>query len=220
MSFEHQQSGPILAVAAALATLIPAGTAVAQYAPNPQPYQGQPPNQQQYQPQYQGQAPNQPQYQPQYQGQAASPPQYQGQAQFQSDDQARRDYDARYGPGAYDQARAAHDRAVQEYDAQNGPGAYDRAHGAQAVASPPPATAYDQNAQAAAQQLQQNCNKQKQTNQVIGGLLGTAGGALLGNSLAHGGGKTGGTIIGGVAGAAAGVGVGTLTKNCNLPPAQ
>jgi hypothetical protein len=37
---------------------------------------------------------------------------------------------------------------------------------------------------------------------------------LLGNSVAQGGGKTGGAIIGGLGGAAAGVGIGTVMKQC------
>jgi hypothetical protein len=148
---------------------------------------------------------------------APNPPQQQGPAQYPSEDQARRDYDARYGPGAYDQARDAHDRAVRDYDAQHGPGAYDRTYGAQAAASPPSPTD-QQRAQAEAQRAQEACNSQKRNNQVLGGVLGGVGGALIGNSVAHGGGKTGGTIIGGVGGAAAGVGIASATKHC--PPAQ
>jgi hypothetical protein len=178
MAFERKPSASMLAVAAALAVLAPAGAALAQYAPNPP---------------------------------------YQGQAPYPSDDQARRDYDARYGPGAYDQARSAHDQAVRDYDAQHGPGAYDRAYGGQAAAGPPPPTD-QQRAQADAQRAEEACNSQKRTDQVLGGVLGAAGGALLGNSVAHGGGKTGGTIIGGVGGAAAGVGIASVAKHC--PPAE
>lgn len=52
------------------------------------------------------------------------------------------------------------------------------------------------------------CQEKQHDNGTAGALLGGVGGALLGNSIAHGGGRAGGTIIGGVAGAVVGNNIG------------
>jgi len=129
---------------------------------------------------------------------AALAQQYNAYDQGQTYDQARRDYDARYGPGAYDRFQAER----RDYDAQHGPGAYDRDYGGQA---------YRQDDRAA----QQACQSQKRGNQVAGGLLGGLAGAVLGSNLAHGGGRTGGAVIGGVGGAALGAGIAGGQTHCN-----
>ncbi len=51
---------------------------------------------------------------------------------------------------------------------------------------------------------QTRCEAQAHDNKVAGTVIGGVLGALAGNALSHGGGRTGGTIIGGVAGAAIG----------------
>ncbi len=61
------------------------------------------------------------------------------------------------------------------------------------VSAPTFASAYTSRCEA-------NAHNKKVTGTVIGGVLG----ALAGNAIGHGGGRTGGTIIGGVAGAAVG----------------
>ena len=58
------------------------------------------------------------------------------------------------------------------------------------------------------------CARSQANRSVIGGLLGAAAGATLGNSVTHGGAKLGGAIIGGVAGAAAGASIGHATAAC------
>jgi len=63
------------------------------------------------------------------------------------------------------------------------------------------------------------CQQDQNNRAVAGGLLGAATGALIGNSVASGGGRTGGTIIGGLAGAAVGAKIGQSTAACgNGPP--
>jgi hypothetical protein len=112
-------------------------------------------------------------------------------------EQARRDYDAQYGPGAYDRYLA--DR--RDYDARNGDGAYDRYYGAQA--------------ERAEREDRRECRSKKQGNTVAGGLLGGIAGAVIGSNLAHGGGRTGGAVIGGVGGAAAGATIAHGATHCD-----
>ncbi len=58
------------------------------------------------------------------------------------------------------------------------------------------------------------CARSQADRSVVGGVLGAAAGATLGNSVTHGGAKLGGAIIGGVAGAAAGASIGHATAAC------
>ncbi len=51
---------------------------------------------------------------------------------------------------------------------------------------------------------QSSCEQRAQNRRAVGTVVGAVAGALLGNAVAHGGGRVGGTIIGGVAGAAVG----------------
>jgi hypothetical protein len=123
------------------------------------------------------------------------------QARYQADlareDQARRDYDARYGYGAYDRYYAAR----RDYDARYGDGAYDRYYGASAE------SAYREDRRA--------CHDEKKGNEVAGGLLGGIAGAVIGSNVAKGGGRTGGAIIGGVGGAALGSQIAKGATHCD-----
>ena len=58
------------------------------------------------------------------------------------------------------------------------------------------------------------CARDQANRSVIGGVLGAAAGATLGNSVTHGGAKLGGAIIGGTVGAIAGASVGHATAAC------
>ena len=59
------------------------------------------------------------------------------------------------------------------------------------------------------------CARAQTDRSVVGGLLGAAAGATIGNSVTHGGAKVGGAIIGGVAGAAVGAGIGHASAACD-----
>jgi outer membrane lipoprotein SlyB len=59
------------------------------------------------------------------------------------------------------------------------------------------------------------CQREKQNRNVAGTIIGGVAGALVGNAVSSGGGKTGGTIIGGVAGAAIGSNVARSSINCD-----
>src|SRR6201996_3400383 len=69
-----------------------------------------------------------------------------------------------------------------------------------AIASLAPVTVLPTQAQAYTSRCEAKAHNKKVVGTVVGGVLG----ALAGNALARGGGRTGGTIIGGVAGAAIG----------------
>jgi hypothetical protein len=58
------------------------------------------------------------------------------------------------------------------------------------------------------------CQQRKHNNGTAGAVIGGIAGAVLGNNVARGGGRTGGTIIGGVAGAAIGNSVGRSGTKC------
>jgi uncharacterized protein YcfJ len=60
---------------------------------------------------------------------------------------------------------------------------------------------------------QETC-EQRSSNRAAGTVIGAIGGALVGNAVSHGGGKTGGTIIGGVAGAAIGNNLAKGPRDC------
>lgn len=59
------------------------------------------------------------------------------------------------------------------------------------------------------------CGREKHDRNVAGTAIGAVAGALLGNAVSRGGGRTGGTIIGGVAGAAVGSNIARSTINCD-----
>jgi hypothetical protein len=138
-----------------------------------------------------------------------------GQSYYYDNNQARRDYDARYGEGAYDRYYANQngyyanqnsyysdrDRVRRDYDARYGEGAYDRYYGASA----------DQ----AYREDRRECRNKKNGNTAAGAILGGIAGAVIGSNLAHGGGREGGAIIGGVAGAAGGSAIARGTVHCD-----
>lgn len=125
--------------------------------------------------------------------------QYDG--RYYDQDQARRDYDAQYGPGSYDRYYSDHDRARRDYDSRYGEGAYDRYYGAQADRT--------------YREERRECHQEKNGNAVAGGLLGGIAGAVIGSNVARGGGRTGGAIIGGVGGAALGSSIAKNSTHCD-----
>ena len=110
---------------------------------------------------------------------------------------ARRDYDAQYGPGAYDRYQSER----RDYDARYGDGAYDRYYGAQSDRT--------------YREERRDCHREKSGNAVAGGLLGGIAGAVIGSNVARGGGRTGGAIIGGVGGAALGSSIAKGQAHCD-----
>jgi uncharacterized protein YcfJ len=62
--------------------------------------------------------------------------------------------------------------------------------------------------------MAQTTCEQRSSNRAAGTVLGAIGGALVGNAVSSGGGKTGGTIIGGVAGAAIGNNLAKGPRDC------
>jgi hypothetical protein len=100
------------------------------------------------------------------------------------------DDQARYRQSQYEEQRRA-------YDAQYGPGAYDRYNS-------------DQRARA-----EEACREHKSDKAAGATIAGAIGGALIGNSLSRGGGRTAGTIIGGVGGAAIGNSVANGSVHCD-----
>ncbi len=83
-------------------------------------------------------------------------------------------------------------------------------------APPPPPPGYDSNANYAAYRYYQDqCHREKHDAGVTGTVLGGLFGALIGNGVSRGGGRTGGTIIGGVAGAAVGNNLARSSVHCD-----
>ena len=125
-------------------------------------------------------------------------------------------YDTRYDSDqAYAQAQAARqDQARRDYDAQYGPGAYDRYYAAQADG------AYRQDRDGyredrdAYREDRRECHEEKKGNEVGGALLGGIAGAVIGSNVARGGGREGGAIIGGVGGAALGSSIAKNSTHC------
>ena len=142
-------------------------------------------------------------------------------------DDPRANYDAQYGPGAYDRYMA-NQQARAYYDAQYGPGAYDR-YQAQQYAGYAQTRGYDDQRAAydaqygpgaydrymADQQARAACHDQRQGNEVLGGVLGGVAGAVIGSNVTRGGGREGGAIIGGAAGAVAGSQIAKGQTNCD-----
>lgn len=114
--------------------------------------------------------------------------------------ESRSDFDRRAGD---------YERARRDYDQRYGYGAYQRAYG------PPPVWTSNQYGQNPSYGGYDPCQGRQSTNSVAGGVIGALIGAALGSNVAARNARTEGSVLGALVGGAVGVGVGRASAKCD-----